>query len=373
MKEIRDIVVNFGKWQSQEKKCALATVISVEGSAYRRPGARMLISEDGMLSGAISGGCLEGDAMKKALLVINSQQPSLVTYDTMDEDDAIIGVGLGCNGIIKILIEPINHSDPANPIQILQNISQTRLATVVVTLFSNSEKSQTTSGTKLSIDESGKIFTHDISDHLLQIIKKNCHKVLENKRSIWLDVEGNDQKKTIFLEFVPPAIQLIIAGAGNDVQPVTDMASIMGWDALVLDGRSNYAKKERFPSACQVMVAKPDQILKQIIADDYTYFVLMTHNYNYDKALIKELCNINPKYIGMLGPRKKLERMLREFIDEGCPITDSQIHALYSPVGIDLGAETSEEIALSVIAEIKAVHENKKGTHLRSKPTPIHA
>ncbi|MBK7634557.1 MAG: XdhC family protein [Saprospiraceae bacterium] len=121
------------------------------------------------------------------------------------------------------------------------------------------------------------------------------------------------------------------------------------------------------------MVAKPEQIIKQIIADDYTYFVLMTHNYNYDKAFIKELCNINPKYIGMLGPKKKLERMLQEFMDEGCPLTDSQIHALYSPVGIDIGAETPEEIALSIISEVKAIHENKKGNHLRLKPTPIHA
>lgn len=126
MKEIRDIVANYDKWQSQGKKCALATVISVEGSAYRRPGARMLISEDGLLTGAISGGCLEGDAMKKALLVINSQQPALVTYDTMDEDDAIIGVGLGCNGIIKILIEPIIESLNPNPLQILQHITTTR-------------------------------------------------------------------------------------------------------------------------------------------------------------------------------------------------------------------------------------------------------
>ena len=373
MKEIRDIVANYDKWQSQGKKCALATVISVEGSAYRRPGARMLISEDGMLTGAISGGCLEGDAMKKALLVINSQQPALVTYDTMDEDDAIIGVGLGCNGIIKILIEPINYSDSANPIQILQNISQARLAAVVATFFTNREKSQTSSGTKFSIDESYKIIGRDISDDLLNIVKNNCQKVFENKRSFWLNVEDNDQKKILFLEFIPPAIQLIIAGAGNDVRPVSDMAYIMGWDAVVIDGRSNYAKKERFPSACQVMVAKPDQIIKQIIADDYTYFVLMTHNYNYDKAFIKELCNINPKYIGMLGPKKKLERMLQEFMDEGCPLTESQIHALYSPVGIDIGAETPEEIALSIISEVKAIQENKKGNHLRLKPTPIHA
>ena len=373
MKEIRDIVANYDKWQSQGKKCALATVISVEGSAYRRPGARMLISEDGLLTGAISGGCLEGDAMKKALLVINSQQPALVTYDTMDEDDAIIGVGLGCNGIIKILIEPIIESLNPNPLQILQHINKKRRKNINATFYTKNEKSQNTSETKLYIDESGRLPSNVVTQDCENTIYKHYKKVLENSQSVWVDFEENNIKKCVFLEFVPPVIQLVIAGAGNDVKPVTEMASILGWDAVVIDGRVNYAKKERFPSACNVMVAKPDQIIKQIIADDYTYFVLMTHNYNYDKAFIKELCNINPKYIGMLGPKKKLERMLQEFMDEGCPLTDSQIHALYSPVGIDIGAETPEEIALSIISEVKAIHENKKGNHLRLKPTPIHA
>src|SRR6186713_3688909 len=104
MKEIKDIIAAYRMAQEQGKQAALATVVHVEGSSYRRPGARMLITDDGQLTGAISGGCLEGDALRKALLVMAQQKPMLVTYDTMDDDDAKFGVGLGCNGIIQVLL-----------------------------------------------------------------------------------------------------------------------------------------------------------------------------------------------------------------------------------------------------------------------------
>ncbi len=121
MKEIKDIIHSFEEAIKQGRQTALATVVHVDGSSYRRPGARMLITDEGQLTGAISGGCLEGDALRKALLVMSQQRSLLVTYDTMDEDDAKLGIGLGCNGIIQVLIEPINPGEPNNPIQLLKN------------------------------------------------------------------------------------------------------------------------------------------------------------------------------------------------------------------------------------------------------------
>src|ERR1700759_3361808 len=135
MKEIIDIVTAYEDATRQKKKTALATVVLVEGSAYRRAGARMLITEDGQLTGAISGGCLEGDALRKARMVILQQEPMLVTYDTMDDDEAKLGVGLGCNGIIHILIEPINHGQ-INPITLLRTVIASRGYAVLVTVFS---------------------------------------------------------------------------------------------------------------------------------------------------------------------------------------------------------------------------------------------
>jgi xanthine/CO dehydrogenase XdhC/CoxF family maturation factor len=157
MKEIRDIIEAYDIARKNGKQTALATVVHVEGSSYRRPGARMLIEDDGQLTGAISGGCLEGDALRKALLVITERRSKLVTYDTMDDDDAKFGVGLGCNGIIQVLIEPINDTDANNPIQYLKAINEKRQTSILVTLFSLKEKKAPQNGTCLLLKEDGDV------------------------------------------------------------------------------------------------------------------------------------------------------------------------------------------------------------------------
>src|ERR1700748_3334137 len=155
MKEITDIVAAYEKAVKQKKKAALATVVLVEGSAYRRAGARMLITEDGQLTGAISGGCLEGDALRKARMVILQQEPMLVTYDTMDDDDAKLGVGLGCNGIIHILIEPVHPESEHNPIRLLSIALSKRQNAVLVTLFSLQNRKAVQPGTCLLLTDEG--------------------------------------------------------------------------------------------------------------------------------------------------------------------------------------------------------------------------
>ena len=153
---------------------------------------------------------------------------------------------------------------------------------------------------------------------------------------------------------------------------MVDMAAILGWDTTVVDGRANYAKPERFVSACQVLVSKPENVLEKIIIDEQTVFVLMTHNYNYDMAMLSELIKRKVAYVGMLGPKKKLDRILNELKENGPGITKEQLSKLYGPVGLEIGAETSEEIALSVLAEIKAVLAGKQGQSLRNKSDAIH-
>src|SRR5690606_686383 len=153
MKEIKEIIKAFDQVQSAGKQCALATVVQVEGSSYRSPGARMLITEDGELTGAISGGCLEGDALKKAQLVMFQQQSMVVTYDTTDEDDSKFGVGLGCNGIIHVLIEPINADLENHPLSFLKDCLKDRNDRVLVTLFDLENKRASQPGTCLIFDK----------------------------------------------------------------------------------------------------------------------------------------------------------------------------------------------------------------------------
>ena len=370
MKEIRDIITAYDQAQKLGKQTALATVVHVEGSSYRRPGARMLIEDDGQLTGAISGGCLEGDALRKALLVITEKRSRLVTYDTMDDDDAKFGVGLGCNGIIQVLIEPIDIANPNNPIQYLRTINEKRQKAVLITLFSLQDKKDPQYGTCLLLKEDGNVIYN--TPVLKDVLIADAKDAMTTQISSFKNYISDNHNLTAFIEMIKPPVSVVIVGAGNDVVPLVEMADILGWETTVVDGRANYAKKERFVSACQVLVSKPEQVLDQIAIDENIVFLLMTHNYNYDMAMLKQLLQRNISYIGMLGPKKKRERMLNELKDEGLTFSQQQLSVLHSPVGLDIGAETSEEIALSILAEIKALFAGKDVQSLRTLKEVIH-
>lgn len=372
MKEIQAIIQAFEAAQLQGKQTALATVVHVEGSSYRRPGARMLITADGQLTGAISGGCLEGDALRKALLVMAQQQPMLVTYDTSDEDDAKLGLGLGCEGIIHIVIEPVLPGDPANPIQLLKMISAHRQQAVLVMLFSLHNRREVQPGTCLLQLQHDTVTTRMANASLQQALLADARTAFINQVSATKTYTAEGKQFTAFIELVQPAVSLVIVGAGNDAIPVTQMAHLMGWQVTVADGRPLYATATRFPFATRVLLAKPQQVLEQIVIDAQTVFVLMTHNYNYDLALLRQLLTRPVSYIGMLGPRKKLARMLDELKQEGIEPTAQQLSRLYGPVGLNIGAENAEEIALAIIAEIKAVTAGRAGQSLRNSTDTIH-
>ncbi|SEO36254.1 Xanthine and CO dehydrogenase maturation factor, XdhC/CoxF family [Mucilaginibacter gossypiicola] len=370
MKEIIDIVAAYDEAHALGKKTALATVVLVEGSAYRRAGARMLITEDGLLTGAISGGCLEGDALRKARLVIMQQQPLLVTYDTTDDDDAKLGVGLGCNGIIHILIEPIT-GDFNNPINLLKDIIANRCYSVLVTMFSVKDRKAPQPGTCLCLTGDKLTVTSPENAPYRSALIANAEQVLRQQRSE-IQVYEAGVNYTAFIEYIKPVISLVIVGAGNDAVPLTRIASVLGWDITIIDGRANYAASQRFPLANRIITAKPAGVLQHIEINDRTAVVLMTHNYNYEIALLKEILQIQLPYIGILGPKKKLERMLAEIEGAGVVISEEQLSNIYGPVGLDIGAEGAEEIALSVASEIKAVLSSRQGYSLKYKPAPIH-
>lgn len=362
MKELIDIVAAYERAIKENKKTALATVVLVEGSAYRRAGARMLITEDGQLTGAISGGCLEGDALRKARMVIMQQEALLVTYDTMDDDDAKLGVGLGCNGIIHILIEPINDKQ-INPITLLKAVIASNGYSVLVTVFSIEDRKGPQPGSCLywGANQSFRngLDSLPYKDELLEDAKK----VLDNQRSDITIYQGY----TAFVECIKPQISLVILGAGNDAIPLTRIAAVLGWNITLVYGRPNYATAERFPSVKKLLVTKPEKILDNLEISEFTAFVLMTHNYNYEIAFLGKLLPLQPSYIGVLGPKKKLDRMLDELEENGTVITERNLETIHGPVGLDIGSETSEEIALAIVAEIKAFFSYGDGQPLKYK------
>ncbi|SHM15957.1 XdhC family protein [Mucilaginibacter sp. OK098] len=366
MKELQDIVNAFDKAAKAGKQTALATVVLVEGSSYRRAGARMLVTEDGQLTGAISGGCLEGDALRKARLAMAQNKPMLVTYDTTDDDDAKFGVGLGCNGIIHILIEPLFSESENSPINLFKRFLSKREPVVLITLFflNNRQAAQPGTCMLMAADEhtQGTIPDNEIKEALLSDAKD----VLKNGNSVTKTyVYGNGY--TCFIELLQPAVSLLIFGAGNDAIPMVQLASVLGWHVTLLDGRANYAVPERFPLAKKILIAKPDQAFSQITFDERTVVVLMTHNYNYDMAMLRQLLPLQLPYMASLGPKKRLQRMLDELREEGMSITTEQLKSIYGPAGIDIGSENSDEIALSIIAEIQAVLNKRAVNSLRDK------
>jgi xanthine dehydrogenase accessory factor len=369
MKEISEIVKAYHASLSTGRKAALATVVHVEGSSYRRAGARMLVDDEGHMTGAISGGCLEGDALRKAQLVIAKGQPAIVVYDTSDEDDATIGVQLGCAGVIHVLFEPMGVSHPI--IAWFEQLMATRAASVLMTIYPQ-DRTQKPLGAAMLMKADGTM-EHAMPASLLQSSRDIALRTMAEGRSIHLPVEHEGSMQMVFAEYIPPPVSLVVVGAGNDAIPLVQMGTELGWDVRVVDGRSTHARPERFTGACQVLVRKPEQVLEGMEVDDRTFFVLMTHNYRYDLAMLKALVYTKAAYIGVLGPRKKLERMLDELRQEGMVITEEMMERIYGPVGLELGAETSSEIALSVTAEILRLVRGGTGASLRTRTEPIHA
>lgn len=373
MKEIREIIKAYDAASVAGKKSALAAVVHLNGSSYRRPGARMLVTDVGELTGAISGGCLEGDALRKAMLVLSQQKSRLVTYDTNDEDDATIGIQLGCAGIIQVLFEPINLNDYNNPIQLLRKAIAIRQRAVLITLFSLEDKKNEHAGTCMLIEKNGNISGDIPFPDLKKDIMEDAALVMQAQASSFKNYKSENISVTAFIEFLQPPVSLVVVGAGNDAIPMMQMADILGWDVRIIDGRGTHARPERFVSACQVLVSKPEKVLEQIPIDERTVFVLMTHNYNYDLAILTALIFHDIMYIGLLGPKLKLERMLDEIKEQGVQIDEQHLQKIFGPVGLEIGAETAEEIAVSIIGEIQAIISGTKGGSLRDKRGVIHS
>jgi len=365
MKEINDIIKAYREANAGGKKTALATVVKVEGSSYRQPGARMLVTEDGILTGAISGGCLEGDALRKALLAIYQKQNKLVTYDTSDDSVQEFSVQLGCNGIVHILFEYIDDGDRNNPIKLLEKSFQSRNETVILTQFSlakNAEQKGTVSVYKQA----------DEIDFENNELYQSLNEVFQNRTSVIKDFVFDSGEQSVLLQYIPSPVSLLVVGAGNDVKPVVEIADILGWEVTVADGRITHATPKRFPRAKNVIVSKAEELLSKFEVDDRTYVLLMTHNYQYDLEVLKSVLKSESPYIGTLGPKTKLLRMISDLNDKGITLTEQDLSRIYGPIGLDIGAETSEEIALSAISEIKAVMEGRNGTSLRYKKDKIH-
>jgi xanthine dehydrogenase accessory factor len=197
MRELDAIILKYELLKEQKVDCVLATVVHVDGSSYRRPGARMLVDEYGNITGAISGGCLEGDALRKALHAMHQQKNKLVTYDTSDEDDAIIGAQLGCNGIIQVLFEPLDYEDELNPCELLKEVINQKHPLAIVIQF-DLDKSKEQAGTKLVISANSEVIGSKPNQDLYDLIVKQAHLSLQNRTSHFAEVIFENETQYFF-------------------------------------------------------------------------------------------------------------------------------------------------------------------------------
>jgi xanthine/CO dehydrogenase XdhC/CoxF family maturation factor len=361
MKEIKQIIEAYDIFAGKTNM-ALATVVYVEGSSYRRIGARMLVLEDGKWFGGVSGGCLEGDALKKAKKAMLGNVPSLVDYDTREEDNYQIGVGLGCNGLIKIMFVPLTQRDEFNSMEILKSCVLRREASQLIHFIG--PKTSVHFGQTIDISESIVKRPKDkISSPMLTALKQLKYA----RKSRVLDFEFENKSFKLLVEQIRPTMRLNIIGHHKDVVAMVNLAYSLGWDVFVF-GNKNKLPKDVYSKT--VAVYDYDD-LSQAAIDAYTATVFMTHDLDTDVRLISSLDMEQINYLGIMGPKSRFDKVSEQVYESNPNIDLRNYTQVYAPVGLDIGSTSPEEIHLSIIAEIIAVFSAREGGYLKLRQGPI--
>lgn len=366
MKELKNIISAIEDLE-KTNETAIATLVKVSGSTYRSPGARMLISNSGNTIGAISGGCLESDVFEKSQSVIKSGNPRLIKYDTTSEEDMIWGLGLGCQGIAYVLIEALQENK-LQEISFIKKCLLSRSYGAIARVIKVEGETKTQVGQRLLLGDDT-IINNLTDNNLLTEVLSDTKAAMQNNSSILEEYDLATVKIEVFIEVIQPPLSLIVFGAGYDVLPLVNFSKQLGWDVTVVDNRSREASKKRFEQADKIQLSPPEEILDNIEITERTVAVVMSHNYLDDLEMLKVLLPTNLKYLGILGPKKRTNRILKELEEE--EITPNA--NIYSPVGLDIGADNAEEIALSIVSEIQTVISQRDAGFLKHRNAPIHA
>ena len=360
MKELQQILELWQHAESAGQAAVLATVVKTQGSAYRLPGARLLLTRDGRHAGSVSGGCLEQDLLKKAWWMTEAG-PMLRRYDTTPDGEIAAEYGLGCNGIIHVLLERL-MPESTTVLDLLRRVRAERRPAAVAHLFGP----RSAVGQRLVINTCAEI-SHNVDDpELAASLLAEARAALEETASRSPDLPNGAEA---FVETLAPAIRLVVFGAGDDAVPMSTLAKHLGWHVTVIDGRAHYARPEKFPLADEVLVrpAGASGMASQI--DPWTVAILMTHSYSQDLENLRELAGRSLRYLGILGPRKRTLQLLGDAgLDERKLAPE-----LHGPMGLDIGADGPEQVALAAIAEIQATLNGRQGGLLRDRSGSIHA
>jgi xanthine dehydrogenase accessory factor len=369
VKELLKIVNETEAARAAGKPVALATVAGIEGSAYRLPGARMLIVDGKWTAGSISGGCLEDDVVLRAQQAVGTKEPSVAVYDTTSDEDIVFGVGLGCKGVITILIEPIPaEASTVDFVRFAKQCLEERVPGAVATVIRAEGETSARVGARLLMR--GRAVQSGIGDAALEAALTRL--IAERSDNALLRVPLPAGNALVFIERIEPPTPLVVFGAGHDAMPVVRLAKDVGWHVTLADHRPAYATAERFPEADRIVVGTPEHSMREVKLDSDTLALVMTHNYLRDLELLEHLLPSPVRYLGLLGPRRRTDQILADLAEKGRSPGADQLGRFYAPVGLDIGSEGPTEVAMSILAEMQAVITNHAGGHLRERKRPIH-
>jgi xanthine dehydrogenase accessory factor len=340
---VRDILADLDLWQAQGEEVALATVIQVHRSIPRLPGARLAMTRSGRMAGSVSGGCVEADVFERAIQTLHSGQPTLVKYGIADE--SAFQVGLSCGGSIEVLIELFIPDSAWEALR--QAVEYQQPAAFAVGLAPHALL-----GRKLTMLEQGK-WAGSIDSSLDRYVAAEGRCLLKAGGTKIARLPWQEGEAQVFLEGFPPSPDLFIVGATHTAIPLCRMAREVGFRVTVIDARSVLATRERFPDADQIVQAWPDESLSQMPLGDRSFVVLLTHDPKFDVPTLASTLRSPARYIGVLGGRVTHENRKAKLRQQG--FSDADLARIHSPIGLDIGSRTPEELAVAILAEIVAV------------------
>ncbi|MFC6764347.1 XdhC family protein [Natrinema soli] len=351
-----------------DRQAVLATIVRVEGSAYRRPGTKMLIDSDGDDVGSLTAGCLEDEVRSLATAVFKSGESRIERFDLSGDDD-VWGLGIGCNGVIDILLEPLTDTfEPA-----LRAFEDGENGTVITVL--DSETEAFTRGDRTYYhDDAGEF--HELvgtwPDDVLNRLKDPALTLATagNAETVTVDILGS--AVTLFCNGIAAPPKLVVFGTGYDAAPVVELARLAGFRVTVVGFRGAGTASDQFPDANRVVSSSPAQIRDALELDERTYAVVMSHNFVDDRLALEELVQSPVPYIGLMGPHKRFEEMLEAFADEDRTFTETELSSIYTPIGLDIGGSAPYQIAMSIVSEVLAVYNDRSPDHLRNRDAALH-
>jgi xanthine dehydrogenase accessory factor len=349
---VKEVLADIERWRARGEKFALATVVATRRSAPRPIGAKLAVSEGGEMAGSVSGGCVESDVFEHACEVLEGSRPQLLSYGITD--DLAFSVGLPCGGEIDVFVE----RSPDELVDRLVRIVETEERAVLFTVVEGEPV-----GSELLVTEAGERFgdgPEEASEQVDELLRGGRNRLLELEDGV-----------KVFAEVYGPPPRLLVIGAVDTAEAMCQAAKQLGWHTIVADARGKFATRDRIPSADELIVAWPEDALAQVQPDYQTAVVVLTHDDKFDVPAIKGALATEAFYIGALGSRRNQERRRERLLEAG--VEEDEFERLSGPAGLDVGADTPAETALSIVAEILAVRARRSGGFLRDSKQRIHA